>query len=1227
MASDIREELRSLLAQRILILEGPKGTMLQTVGLDEKDYRGDRFTDHPIPLRNNNEILNLTRPEVVASIHRGFARAGADILTTNTFNGNRLSQTDFGLEEYVAEMNGAAVRIARGVAAETERDTGKRLFVAGSIGPTPRMASMSPDVNDPGYRAVTFDDLVAIYAEQIRSFLSEGVDLLIFETTFDTLNLKAGLYAASREAERCSTMPEVIASVTFSDRSGRTLSGQTLEAFVASIDHYPLLAIGINCGLGAEELRAQIEELAAICPTYTACYPNAGLPNAVGGYDQTPEEMSRILGDYAANGWLNIAGGCCGSSPEHIAAIAEAVRQGKPRRAPEPRAMPRYAGLDLFTIRPDSNFTVIGERTNVTGSRKFARLIRGRRYEEAVAVARNQVEGGANIVDVNMDEALLDSAVAMREFLCVLSADPDVARPPIMVDSSDWEVILAGLKAVQGKCIVNSVSLKDGEEAFLDRAREARRFGAALVVMAFDEHGQADTLERRVAVCRRAYDLLVQRLGVPPHDIIFDPNVLAIGTGIAEHADYARDFIESLRKIKELCPGALCSGGISNLSFSFRGNDHIREAIHSVFLYHAIHAGLDMGIVNAGQLTVLEEIEPELRELAEDLVLNRRADATERLLEYSLRTDGGGAAAEQAAEADREEVSLDDRIASSLIRGVTDTIDAEMEEALGVYGSALAVIEGPLMAAMRIIGDRFGDGRMFLPQVVKSARTMKRAVAWLEPYMQRTGSGDERPEGSARILLATVKGDVHDIGKNIVGVVLACAGHEIIDMGVMAPAADILDTADARGADIIGLSGLITPSLEEMAHVAEEMQRRGMQKPLLIGGATTSRAHTAIRIAPGYEGPVVYVEDASRAGPVVKRLMSATERDGFLIENRAELANARERYERRHSEKSQISYAEALRRRPEVSWSPETIAEPSFLGAREAAGASVAVMRPFIDWTPFFHVWGLRGRYPDILTQPEIGPRADELYRDAQILLDELETVEEVVPKGVYGFFPAYAEGDDVILPGSTAQDAPKAVFHLLRQQADKGPGQVNYGLADFIAPRSSGLTDYLGMFVVTAGDHIHRMAQMARDGMDDYRGILLEALADRLAEAFAEWLHLQARRACGFGLTEGLSHEDLIGERYRGIRPAPGYPACPDHSEKPVIFQLLDAEARTGVRLTDSMAMGPPSSVCGFYINHPAARYFPVGRIGQDQLESYASRRGMTIEEARKWLAPALAA
>ncbi len=1234
MLSDTVSRLSDAMAKRILVLEGPKGTMIQAEGLKEEDYRGARFADHAIPLRNNNEMLNLVRPEIIESIHRRFVRAGADIIATNTFNGNRISQSDFGTQHLVVEINEAAAAIARRVATEEGERRGTPIWVCGTMGPTPRTASLSPDVERPGYRNVTFNELAAAYREQAEALIRGMVDLIILETTFDTLNVKAGLFALMRMRSEGWDVPPVLVSVTFSDRSGRTLSGQTLEAFWVSVQHADLFAIGINCGLGAEEMRPHVEEMSATATIPTVCYPNAGLPNAFGGYDQSPRLMGDLIGGFAREGWLNIAGGCCGSTPEHIAAISEAVAGLPPRVPPTGDGLSRYAGLEALTLRPDSNFTMIGERTNVSGSRRFARLIRAGKYEEAVAVAADQVEGGANILDVNMDEALLDAPTAMREYLNTLGSEPAVARVPIMVDSSNWDVIRAGLQSVQGKCIVNSISLKDGEQPFLQRAAEARMYGAAVVVMAFDEMGQADTVERKVAICTRSYRLLVDELGFPPEDIIFDPNVLAIGTGIDEHADYGRAFIEAVRQIKRSCPGAKCSGGISNLSFAFRGNDRVREAMHAVFLYHAIHAGLDMGIVNAGQLAVYEDVPQDLREMVEDLILNRRSDATERILAYSAEE------ASNEIEVSSEEgpmAPIEERIQASLIHGTTDTIDAEMDEAIVEYASGLAVIEGPLMSAMKIIGDRFADGRMFLPQVVKSARVMKRAVARLTPHMDvppaggasLTAASPRRDRGSgARIVLATVKGDVHDIGKNIVGVVLGCNGHSVTDLGVMVPADRILSEAAAVDATIVGLSGLITPSLEEMVYVAREMERRGMSVPLLIGGATTSRMHTAVKIAPEYSGPVVHVQDASRAGGVVRSLTDPEARVAFVNDVRREQEQLRAQFATRVTERTILPIGEARKRRPKLAYQPDTVAVPSFLGTRSIEKVSVADLAQYIDWTPFFHVWDLRGRYPDILDQAAVGERARELHSDAAALLAELGDRPDVVPRATYGFFPANSLGDDILVfhPTQIEQEAQaQTVFPMLRQQADKGQGSPNYCLADFVTPIELGFRDYIGVFAVTSGDGIHRLVAQAREDGDDYRAIMIEALADRLAEALAELMHERARCDCGFGLSEDLTREDLLRERYRGIRPAPGYPACPDHTEKPKLLALLGGETATGVTLTETMAMMPPSSVCGWYLNHPDARYFPVGHIGRDQLEDYAIRKKMKVEDMAAWLAPIL--
>lgn len=1227
MTTDSPTILSALVRQRILVVDGAMGTMIQGLRLDEAAYRGQLFQEHPVPLKGCNDLLCLTQPEAIVEIHEAYLSAGADIITTNTFNANRISLADYDLVDYVGDINRAAVACARKAIerfCSKHGDSGPR-FIAGSIGPTNRTASLSPDVNRPGYRAVTFDDLYSAYGEQVRALIEAGVDILLVETIFDTLNAKACLAAIQDIFEEVGRALPVMASVTITDRSGRTLSGQTLEAFWISISHAPLFSVGINCALGPELMRPFVEELSGLAPIWTSCHPNAGLPNEFGGYDETPEQMACVLEEFAANGWLNIVGGCCGTTPEHIRAIAEAVSRHPPRVPPELPRWTRLAGLEPLVIRPDSNFILIGERTNVAGSRRFARLIREGRYDEAVAIARQQVEGGANVLDVNMDDALLDGEQAMREFLNRLAAEPDIARVPIMIDSSKWSILETGLKCLQGKGVVNSISLKEGEAAFLERARAIRRYGAAVVVMAFDEEGQAVTVEHKVRIARRAYRLLTEKVQFPPEDIIFDPNVLTVGTGIEEHNRYAINFIEAVRQIKQLCPGAKTSGGISNISFSFRSSEPVRRAMHAAFLYHAIQAGLDMAIVNAGQLDVYEEIDPQLRELVEDVLFDRRPDATERLIRFAEQfATGPSATAEKAAQKWRQ-APVEERLKHALIHGIDEYIEHDVEEIRQKMPSALAIIEGPLMDGMRVVGDLFGQGKMFLPQVVKSARVMKKAVAYLAPYMEaekaRSGSNG-RHRGT--IVLATVKGDVHDIGKNIVGIVLACNNYRIVDLGVMVPCETILETAEREKADIIGLSGLITPSLDEMTHVAREMNRRGMTLPLLIGGATTSAKHTAVKIAPEYQGITVHVPDASQSVGVVERLMNPVEREIFAEEVRREQARLAESYAQRRTA-NLVPYAEAVARRFTCDWKTVEIPRPDFLGIRPVE-ISVAELAPYIDWTPFFIAWELPGTYPKIFTDPRFGPQAEALWRDAQTMLEQMIAEEWLHPRGVYGFWPANSVGDDILVYADETRSEVVGRFCTLRQQWRRQGQEVFFALADFIAPLESGRLDYLGAFAVTSGHEAAELARHFEQQRDDYRAIMVKALADRLAEAFAEKLHAQARRDWGYGREEKLSHEDLVKERYRGIRPAPGYPACPDHTEKTTLFRLLDATKWTGIRLTESFAMDPPASVCGWYFAHPQARYFAVDRITRDQVEAYARRKGVAVSEVERWLAPYLA-
>jgi len=1194
----VERKLREELERRILLLDGSWGVLLQRRLRSEEDFRGEWFRDHSSDVAGDPDLLNLTQPEVILDLHREYFAAGADIATTNTFTATSIGQADYSLQSHVYEMNLAGARLARQAADEVGG------FVAGSIGPLNVTLSMSPRVDDPAYRAVTFDEVRDAYAEQIAALVEGGVDLLMIETIFDTLNAKAAIVAALDVAPH---VPRWL-SFTAIDVSGRNLSGQTVEAFWLAVEHAEPLIVGVNCSLGAAEMRAYVEDLSRVADTYVACHPNAGLPNELGLHDEQPADTSRYLGEFARAGLVNVVGGCCGTTPEHIAAIRQAVQDVPPRRLPEAHPAPRFSGLEPFEIGPDTGFVMIGERTNVTGSARFRRLIEGDDFQGAVEVALEQVQGGANILDVNMDADLLDSEQAMTTFLNLIATEPEVARLPVMVDSSKWTVLEAGLKCLQGKGVVNSLSLKEGEEALLEHARRVRRYGAGVVVMAFDERGQADTVERKVEICERAYRLLTERAGFEPEDLIFDPNILAIGTGIEEHADYGRAFIEATRQIRERCPGARVSGGVSNLSFAFRGSDHVREAIHAAFLYHAIQAGLDMGIVNAGQLMVYEDIEPELLELVEDLIFNRRPDATERLVEYARSSTG---------EATRREVDLawrehpvEKRLQHALVHGIVEYIEDDTEEARQQYERPLDVIEGPLMAGMSVVGDLFGSGKMFLPQVVKSARAMKRAVAYLEPFME----AEREAAGAAvatrgTVVMATVKGDVHDIGKNIVGVVLGCNGYEVIDLGVMAPAERILDTAAEAGADVVGLSGLITPSLDEMVNVASEMERRGLDLPLLIGGATTSKQHTAVRIAPAYSSPTVHVLDASRVIGVVSDLLDPARCASLDAENR----ELQERLRVQHAEKTRkplltLEQARAHRHRVEFPDLPA----PPFTG-RRAVSPDLAVLREYVDWTFFFHAWDLKGRFPAILDVPA----ARELYDDAQELLAELLSNSLFLARGVYGYWGARGQGDDVVL-GSADRGGTR--FPFLRQQADHGDVRPNRCLADYIAPEG----DHLGAFAVSIHGADEAAARYEAEH-DDYRAIMTKALADRFAEAFAEWLHEHVRREW-YAAGEQLSNDDLIAERYRGIRPAFGYPACPDHSEKAKLFALLEAEQQ-GFELTESFATLPAASVSGIYLHHPEARYFSIGRIGPDQLEDYAARKGISVEEAERWLRQNVAA
>jgi len=1210
--------LARALRDRILVFDGAMGTVVQTHDLSDADFHGTRFRNHSTPLQGNHDVLSLTQPAVIREIHASFLAAGSDLIETNTFNANRISQADYGLENACADMNRAAARIARDAAqAFTQRDPAKPRFVVGALGPLSKTLSLSPDVNDPGYRAVSFGEVYEAYAEQVRALVEGGVDALVVETIFDTLNAKAALLAIRDELGAVGKALPLLVSVTITDRSGRTLSGQTLDAFWTAIEPARPLAVGINCSLGGTEMRPYVEELAALAPTFTSCYPNAGLPNAFGEYDEKPEETARILGEFAAEGWVNLVGGCCGTTPEHIAAIAAAVAPHPPRRVPEPKVATRYSGLETLTLRDDSNFTMVGERTNVTGSRRFARLIKQGDFDSALQVALDQVRDGANILDINMDEGMLDSEAAMETFLKLIASEPEIARVPLMVDSSRWSVIEAGLRCVQGKAIVNSISLKEGEADFLDKARRARGYGAAVVVMAFDETGQADSAERKIAICERAYRLLTEQAEFPPEDIIFDPNIFAVATGIEEHNRYAIAFIEAVRAIKTRCPGAKVSGGVSNLSFSFRGNDGVREAMHAAFLFHAIRAGMDMGIVNAGQLGLYEDIEPDLLERVEDVLFDRRADATERLVECAEGVES--VAKTRELDLGWREAGVEDRLSHALVHGIVDFIEADAEEARLASDRALDVIEGPLMRGMQEVGDLFGAGKMFLPQVVKSARAMKRAVAYLTPFMEREDDAESRDNGT--LVMATVKGDVHDIGKNIVGVVLGCNHYRVVDLGVMVPCDDILDAAEREGADAVGLSGLITPSLDEMVHVAKQMERRGMNVPLLIGGATTSKQHTAVRIAPRYSRPVVHVHDASRAVNVVSSLLDPARAGTFA----ADVKDAQERLRAAHggAPTRLLPCAEARERRFAPNFG-ESLARPQRWGRIALNDVDLEEIANYIDWTFFFTAWELRGKFPAILEHPKYGAAARELYENAQTMLHQIFEHGGLAARAVYGFWPAASDGDDLVLYTETSCNSEAARFPMLRQQRDPGSGKPLRSLVDYVAPLGSGALDSVGAFAVTAGLGAADLAERYEREHDDYNAILVKALADRLAEALAEWLHHRARCEWGYGREEAFSLEDLIAERYRGIRPAFGYPACPDHTEKQRLFKLLDAPS-VGIELSESYAMLPAASVSGLYFAHPQAKYFTVGKIGRDQVADYARRKGWTREEAERWLAPNL--
>ncbi len=1254
--------IHELLRERILVLDGAMGSMIQQYNLTEEDYRGERFKDWPHDLKGNNDLLSITKPEVIQEIHRKYLEAGADIIETNTFSGTAIAMADYRMEELAYELNFESARIAKVIADEfTRQNPDKPRFVAGAMGPTNRTASLSPDVNNPAYRAVTFDDLVEAYYEQVSGLIEGGSDLLLVETIFDTLNAKAAMFAIDKyfNLNPQQAVRPIMISGTITDASGRTLSGQTTEAFLYSVSHLPLLSVGLNCALGAEPMRPYIQTLAKEAPFFTSAYPNAGLPNEFGEYDETPEMMAAQIEGFIRDSFVNIVGGCCGSTPDHIRAIAQVAAKYPPRQLPEPEPYQKLSGLEPLKVTEQTNFLNVGERTNVTGSKKFARLIKEGNYDEALSIARGQVEGGAQVIDVNMDEGMLDSVEAMTTFLNLIASEPDIARVPIMVDSSKWEVIEAGLKCVQGKAIVNSISLKEGEEAFIERARLVKRYGAAAVVMAFDETGQADSYERRIEICERAYRILVDKVEFAPQDIIFDPNILTVATGIEEHNNYAVDFINATRWIKENLPLAKVSGGVSNISFSFRGNDVVREAMHSAFLYHAIHAGMDMGIVNAGQLEVYDNIPKELLERCEDVLLNRREDATERLVEFAETVKAKGKAVVQDESWRNEPVR--ERLKYALVKGITDYIDQDVEEIRQQVERPLHVIEGPLMDGMNVVGDLFGAGKMFLPQVVKSARVMKKAVAYLTPFIEAEKSG-EGSSSAGKILLATVKGDVHDIGKNIVGVVLGCNNYEIIDLGVMVPTQKILDAAREHNVDIIGLSGLITPSLDEMVGVAKEMERQGFKTPLLIGGATTSRMHTAVKIDPHYSGPVIHVLDASRSVPVAGRLVSDTEgtKEEIFRDIKAEYVKLRDDHARRRQEKASLTIDKARENRTQIDWKDFEPTKPTFLGNRYFEDYDIAELAKYIDWTPFFQTWQLSGKYPAIFEDAVVGKEAKQLFDDANKLLQEIIDGKLLKAKAVVGFYPANSADDDVLLhdfeeykreipcerhgshqhieykisraesqtaitpAGELIYDT-KTVLHFLRQQNQKAPGLPNFCLSDFVAPLESGREDYIGGFAVTAGIGIEALLEKYDRDHDDYNSIMVKAIADRLAEAFAERMHERVRTEFWpYATSEKFTNEQLIKEEYQGIRPAPGYPACPDHTEKGTLFELLDAN-KIGIELTESYAMYPASSVSGFYFSNPESKYFAVGKINKDQVIDYAHRKNMPVEEIEKWLSPVL--
>jgi len=1218
--------ISKLLKERIVFLDGAMGTMIQGYKLEEEDFRGEQFKDHHLDLKGNNDLLCLTRPEIITEIHRSYLEAGADIIETNTFNANKLSQSDYELQHIIPELNKAAAQVARIAVDEfMSENPDRKCFVAGALGPTNKTASLSPDVNDPAYRGVTFDELVETYYEQVKWLVEGGVDIILAETTFDTLNLKAAIYGIQNFLDEHPAQLPFMLSVTITDASGRTLSGQTIEAFWNSVRHAKPLSVGINCALGAQEMRPYIEELSKIADCYISCYPNAGLPNPLSetGYDETPEDTSGFLEEFAQSGFINIVGGCCGTTPDHIGALVKKIKGLTPRTIPTLTQATRLSGLEALNFAEDSPFLMVGERTNVTGSPRFSKLIKEDDFDTALSVAKQQVENGANIIDINFDEALLDGEACMRRFLNLIGSEPDISRVPIMIDSSKFTVIEEGLKCIQGKGIVNSISLKEGEQKFLKQAEKVKRYGASAVVMAFDEKGQAATKEDKVRICERAYKLLTEKVGMDPNDIIFDPNVLTVATGIEEHNNYAVDFIEAVGEIKKVCPGAKTSGGISNISFSFRGNNVVREAMHSAFLYHAIKAGLDMAIVNAGMLEVYENIDKELLRKVEDVLLNRNPEATEALVNYAEQVRG----TEKTKEKDKEkwrEGTVDERLSHALVKGIVDYIDEDTEEARQKHDKSLDVIEGPLMSGMKVVGKLFGEGKMFLPQVVKSARVMKKAVAYLEPYMEaekaRSGGGQVK----GKFVIATVKGDVHDIGKNIVGVVLGCNNYEVIDLGVMVACDNILKTAKDLDANIIGLSGLITPSLDEMIYNASEMERQGFKTPLLIGGATTSKAHTAIKIAPAYSGVVSHVQDASLVVNVCNDLLNPEKYEKIANELQAKHEELRKLHSATQQKTNYLPIKEARSKGLGSDWGKIRIDVPEKLGT-EIIEISVEEIVPFIDWSPLFWVWELKGVYPKIFEHKKWGKQAKILFEDAQNLLNQIVKEKRFRPRAVLSFWPANSSGDDIEIYSDNSRKKAISKFLTLRQQKDKGKNETYLGLSDFVAPKESGREDYIGGFVVTAGEEVEEFSETFKENNDDYSAIMVKALGDRIAEALAEMMHKKARENWGYGKEEKLSPADLIKEKYRGIRPAPGYPACPDHTEKAELWRLLDAEKNIGVELTENYAIYPPSSVAGLYFSHPDSKYFHVGQINRDQVEDYAKRKGISVEEAEKWLRPNL--